>query len=158
MDDAILGRYKLPKIDLEAIENEAEEVSSRLDFLYGQGLNFSNELYKLIPDLFRQAIDLFTDRQEREMMLLGSLGVLSGCLPNYYGVYDGKKVGPNLYVFIVAPAGTGKGGLIWARELAVGIHDYLQELPSETEEDWPKTLFIPANISASAFYKFSLFQ
>jgi hypothetical protein len=104
--------------------------------------------------------------------------VISGILPNVIGYYDGKPCAPNLYCYILAPYGAGKGALNYAEYLGRQVHqkrvenyrlekeqyqqeyaEYLRDLaaakkggnttPEKPEEPKVKLLFIPANNSKS---------
>ncbi len=74
-----------------------------------------------LPELLKLACSQFSDPTERELFLFAALGVLSGCLPNYYGHYDGRWISPHLYVYVLAPYGTGKGSMIFAKSLGDAI-------------------------------------
>lgn len=80
-----------------------------------------------------------------------ALPVLSACLPNVTGKYDGDRVGPNLYLFVVAAFGAGKGGARYAKKLGEKIHRAKRDCTAEerSEQETPKKnmLFIPANSS-----------
>ncbi|QNH62221.1 DUF3987 domain-containing protein [Hymenobacter sediminicola] len=47
---------------------------------------------------------------------------MSGCFPKLTGQYDGLTVWAALYVFVIAPAANGKGGMGMARKLAYPTH------------------------------------
>ncbi|MEI6766369.1 MAG: DUF3987 domain-containing protein [Bacteroidota bacterium] len=139
--------------------------------------SFQEEIFQNLPDILQKAIILFNDKVEKDVLLAGALGVLSGCLPNIIGTYDTHKVGSNLFVFVRSQAGAGKGTLIYSQYLAKRIHknkmqkakeansDYQDQLEefrnskikhkgaSVTRPEPPKQemLFIPANSSSSAF-------
>lgn len=81
-----------------------------------------DELYDYIPPFLRECCKPYHPGHERDILLLGVMGVLSGCFPNLTGIYDGLTVWANLYVFIIAPAANGKGGLTMARRLAYPTH------------------------------------
>ena len=61
------------------------------------------------------------------MFLIGALGVISGLLPNVKGNYSGKWISPNLYVYVLAGYGGGKGGLDFARDLGKQIQESKSE-------------------------------
>lgn len=132
--------------------------------------SFPDDIYKNLPELLKAGIEMFTHKIEREVFLVGALGVLSGCLPNVEGRYNKKICGANLYAFLTASASAGKSTLTWARCYAEAIHKYLLDDYSkryaayktasrkakENDEDAPEmpkreVLFIPANSSSSAF-------
>ena len=89
-----------------------------------------------LPDFLRFALELFDDVRERDVFLTGALALLSGCLPNVWGRYHTGLYAPNLYAFIIAPAGSGKSALTWARRLVRGVHDQLKQRSAEEIERW----------------------
>lgn len=96
------------------------------------------------------------------MLLIGAITVLSSTLDKVSGVYDERMVYPNLYLFVSADAGMGKGALTLCRELVAPINAELRaatrlqsaDSDSGKDKDTPMlALIIPANSSASAFIK-----
>ncbi|MCU4158381.1 DUF3987 domain-containing protein [Carboxylicivirga sp. A043] len=85
--------------------------------------NISKEVFNTLPPLLSDCVNMFDDQIEKDVVLIGALGVLSGCLPNIEGVYFGKNYTPHLYCFITAMAGSGKGNLDWAKLLGSRIHE-----------------------------------
>ena len=84
--------------------------------------SFSKEIYDALPTSLQQASNQLTTNTEREVFIVGALGVSSGLMPNILGHYDGRYIGTNLYAYILAPYGTGKGGLENARLLGAAVH------------------------------------
>ena len=137
------------------------------------------KVYGALPALLTRALDLFTDERERDVFLTGALALLSGCLPNVWGRYDTGLFAPNLYAFAIAPAGGGKGALVWARKLGRSLHGRLKDRSLEDIELWDyqmeqyqeakrkkttaseppgpcperQRLFIPGNVSSAAFVR-----
>ena len=139
----------------------------------------SSKIFEQLPLLLREGCQVFKDDRERDVFLTGALGVLSGCLPEVKGIYDGRILYPNLYAFVIAPAASGKGAIVFARTLGVAYHEQLieeskvkyqayrqtliryesdlikykkgklSELPTAPEEQTFKKLFIPANSSSA---------
>lgn len=132
-----------------------------------------SEFYDAMPKPLREGCQAFTTQREKDAFLLAALGVLSGCMPTVQGVYAGSQVGTNLFVFIIAPAGSGKGSLVWARQLGVGYHKQKRAQSDEAQQAYEqrraearqsghsfderappyKTLFLPGNSSSAAFLK-----
>ncbi len=79
-------------------------------------------VYAALPLLLQQAVAPFTDERERDVMLTGTLAVLSGCFPALCGTYDGTRYGANIFAFVVGPSGSGKSALRWAQSLAAPAH------------------------------------
>ena len=133
-------------------------------------------VHSCLPVLLRECCDKFADAVEKDVVLIGAITVISGCLPNLEGKYFRKLYSPHIYSFVTAPAGSGKGILDWASYLGNPIHEslvrqsmiakaeYERELAEynslgknqRDEAELPlepirKKLFVPANCSASAF-------
>ena len=134
------------------------------------------EIYSNLPEILQESADLFQDSVEKDVFLIGTIAVLSGCLPNIQGIYFDEPCTAHLFAFITAPAGSGKGKMKWSKYFGQSIHDHLTEqsrneraaFESELEqynnltkaqrqgaarpEEPPrKMFFIPANSSSSAF-------
>lgn len=85
--------------------------------------NFSiDSTIQELPDMLKTPSNYLVDETEKEVFLIGALGVISGMLPNIKGLYSGKWISPNLFVYVLAGYGGGKGGLDYARELGKQIH------------------------------------
>ena len=136
--------------------------------------HFPEEIYGALPPFLRKVVDNAISIEDRDVILLGAIGCLSVCFYNVCGVYDERVVYSNLYLFVVAEAGMGKGALTLCRELVTPINQRLHELtaqrmieykrelseyqkckgknPEAMEPVTPpqKTLIIPANSSASS--------
>jgi RNAse (barnase) inhibitor barstar len=114
--------------DLNALGDKTVNVSTKSipsqNWDMGQmgHLPFPASLYKNLPILLRDTCGVLTSSTEQEVYLIGALGVISGILPNVLGHYDGRYIGPNLYVYVLAGYGIGKGGLEYARQLGAAIH------------------------------------
>lgn len=137
---------------------------------------FSNLIKDNLPYLLSQIIAKAKSDEDADLLILGSITVFSACLPNVYGVYNKREVFPNLFVFITAQASAGKGRLSLCRKLVEPIQKKQRELykieyeeykrkiseyvanrknpDCERPEEPPlRTLFMPANSSATSVYK-----
>jgi hypothetical protein len=126
-------------------------------------------LYNRLPELLQNITEPF-DSREKDIVLLSSLGVLSNCLPNVYGFYDGDTIYPHLYLMVIAPAASGKGVMNYSRLLIEQIHDkifseskneYLiceegNKNKKKEVEQCPdiKVKILPANISSAEMHYF----
>ena len=136
-------------------------------------------VYKRLSRLFKKVTTHATRDQERDLLLLGSLTAISACLPNVCGMYDNSMVYPNLFLFVTAPASSGKGRLNLCRRLVYPIHKYKRDItnsqkaqyevemseyfdlkkskkgeaPPKPEEPREQLLFIPANSSATGAFE-----
>ncbi|WP_162427893.1 DUF3987 domain-containing protein [Pontibacter pudoricolor] len=130
-------------------------------------------VYNILPALLKEGADRFESEREKDVFLLGSLGIISGCMRNTQGVYDQRLVFPNIYAFVVAPPASGKGVMVYARMLGEAYHNrmlfsskealkayeaYRKEMqagnqPIAMEKPAEQVLFIPGNASAAAVIK-----
>ena len=94
------------------------------------------DLFETLPALLQAGLGLFTDERERDVFLTGALAILSGCLPGVWSRYDAGLFAPNLYAFVVAPPGSGKGALAWARKLGRAVHERLKARSQEDLDAW----------------------
>lgn len=135
---------------------------------------FPEDVYEQLPVFLKKVVDNAISSDDRGTILIGSIATLSVCFPNFCGVYDERVVYPNLYLFVTAEAGMGKGALTLCRELITPINRQLHELTKTLDAQYKadmaeytkgkksenaqmpeqppiKTLIVPANSSASAF-------
>ncbi len=127
--------------------------------------NIPDGFYEDLPKLLKDACGSMPDKRSRDVVLLSSLTVLGGMIPNVFGIYDGRKVGTNLYLLVVAPPASGKGMMHWARQLGQARHldlieqsrppesAYKRRKPGEFDKLVDKSLFIPADASSAAFIR-----
>lgn len=121
---------------------------------------FSEDIYSKLPKLLCESSSLIHDKRQKDVYLISSLTVISGLLGNISGIYQNRRYSPNLYSFIVAPAGSGKGIMDFGKQLGMDVHDYLKNNNTYTSdlalsEIKPKSkkLFVPANISTAKLIK-----
>lgn len=124
-------------------------------------------IYNNLPKLLLRMCEAFSTDRERDTLLTSALVVLSGCFPTVSGIYNGVRVYPNLYGFIVAPAASGKGAMAWAKRIALGHHRRLmnersgsrvnhnpiglgKEVTGQEAHGFPSMLFFPANSSGAS--------
>jgi len=103
-----------------------------------------DEIFEKLPGFIKKLTNLFLDKRERDVFFLGLLTLLSTCFPLVQGVYAQRRIRANLFLFISAPAASGKGVLSWIERLGEEINDafrnqYLIELKeyksSQNEDD-----------------------
>ena len=136
---------------------------------------FTPQVYDNLPYLLQQVCDMNQSDEEADMMVLGAIAAITSTIPNVSGQYGGRKVFPNLYTYVVAPASAGKGRLALIRSLVQPIHERLRELNKLEWEQYRERLteykqskdpdmekpvppphrlhVIPANTSATAMYQ-----
>lgn len=91
-------------------------------------------LFDTLPTLLKKVVAMADTKEERDIMLLGSMVTLGSCLPGFYALYDGKVVYANLYLYITAPASAGKGKLVYCKQLVKPIHDSLRQQTQVSKE------------------------
>ena len=138
---------------------------------------FSDKIASQLPAMVRQIAATSNSNADADILILGSLTVLSACMPHIKGIYDNRTVYPNLFLFVTAGASSGKGRLALCRHLVEPIHNRLREINEaemmdykqrlaeynaagkkkvnmeKPEEPPMRMLFIPANSSATAVYQ-----
>jgi len=130
---------------------------------------FPQSVYNNLPEILKSGCEQFSSERERDIFLLSSLTVLSGAMPNVFGVYDKRKVYTPLYCMIVAPPASGKGVANFALNYINVIEQKNRErhksdlkkyreqerAKNSTPEMRPvlKKMVIPANSSSAAFMK-----
>ncbi len=100
------------------------------------GKTFTPDLFDQVPTPLADGLKVLTDETEKAVFLMGSLGVISGLLPNVQGTYDGQLVYPNLFVYVLGPYGSGKGGLRFARELGMPVHKAKLKATKDAQEQY----------------------
>ncbi|WP_129025177.1 DUF3987 domain-containing protein [Flavobacterium sp. YO12] len=148
-------------LDSKQADSEGSSSSAQLVSL---NKKMPDEVFENLPEPLKTITEKFEGR-ERDVLLLSSIGVISSVLPNVYGVYDGRTFNSNLYVFIVAPAASGKGTMNWSKKLVEPIHEKLlresnankirwKQSEERTRGEKPKSQLkiVPANTSSSKLY------
>jgi len=122
-------------------------------------------------------MEIAESNEEKDLLLLGTITVLSACLGKVYGIYDRRRVYPNLFLFITARASAGKGLMMLCKKLVLKVHRslrqeaenlqerYQQELGEYNDQKGKKNaaerprkphelmLLIPANNSTTGFFQ-----
>ena len=101
---------------------------------------FPDEIYADLPGLLQKVVAKSNSPEDRDLLLLGSLVVISACLPKVYGIYAEREVHPNLFLFVTAQASAGKGRLTLCRKLVDPIHKSLREVSKLQFEEYQRNL------------------
>jgi len=86
---------------------------------------FPDSVYDNLPDLLSNIVSNANSPQDADVLLLGSIVVFSSVLPRIHGIYAGRQVFPNLFLFVSAQASGGKGRLSLCRHLVEPIHNMM---------------------------------
>ena len=103
-----------------------EELSIKNEELRGSTPCIPNQVYDHLPDFLKRAMKPARSKRERDILLLGLIANLSGCLPQVRISFDQRPYSPQLYTLIIAPPATGKGLLTLANMLPREIENYLK--------------------------------
>ncbi len=72
-------------------------------------------VYKNLPDFLKRITNEIDDKRKRDMLLLSELIVLSSIFPEVKTEYVGDFISPNLFLFISAPAASGKSVIKYSK-------------------------------------------
>jgi len=159
-------------------EKETETAAQSIEQLEDNNVStFPKSLFPQLPDFLQRVVEPATSDEERDILLLGALTVISACLHKIFGIYDGDKVFSNLYLFITAIASAGKGRLKQCKRLVMPIHKHLRDQAAMMKRDYEhdmaeynkvknkdssaekpakppeRMLFIPANNSTTGVFQ-----
>lgn len=93
-------------------------------------------VYDTLPDILKEGSNAFDTPREKDTFLTGALAILSGCLPKVSGVYGQRTVYPHLFVFILAPAASGKGALQSSKALADKYHERTKNASVKAKKEY----------------------
>ena len=85
-------------------------------------------VYSALPEFLQKVVAKCETNEERDIMLMGTLATLSSVFPKVFGIYGGKRVFTNLFLFITAQASAGKGMLVLCKRLVNLVHWELRKL------------------------------
>lgn len=163
---AFLGQFYDEGLENPQID-EVEEMNEMQDFIEKSDENsyypIPQTVYDALPTLFKRILEPFKNEVQKDLILIASLGVLSNFI-EIKGVYRRKVVYPNLFIFITAPAASGKGIMSWAGKLGNTIQQRYNQQYKRAKEDFEsnnrkgeqpkrKNVFLSANASVSAFIR-----
>ena len=168
-----IRKHTNSSVGQEPSNNQITEVKNEPE----QMPTFPKSLFPELPDFLQKVVQVASSDEERDILLLGSLAAISACLPKVSGIYDGKRVYANLFLFITAQASAGKGRLVHCRQLVNPVHKEFREQAKVHKQHYElelteynankgkiegiekpakppeKMLFIPANNSSTGAYQ-----
>ena len=95
-------------------------------------------VYDTLPFTLKKGAEAFTEQRERDTFLTTALAIISGCLPNVTGEYHGRTVYPQLYVFVLAPAASGKGAMQSSKDLTDKYQDEVLKNSNERKKEYER--------------------
>lgn len=132
---------KQTPLETKQVHTPTKEETEDLEEMQETNLpTFPDEIYKDLPGLLQKVVAKSNSPEDRDLLLLGSLVVISACLPKVYGIYAEREVYPNLFLFVTAQASAGKGRLTLCRKLVDPIHKALREVSKLEFEEYQRNL------------------
>ena len=101
---------------------------------------FDESIYKNLPWLLNKAVEPMHIRQEKDLVLIGSIVTLSCVLLPFKTIFHGRTIFPNMFLFVPGPAGSGKGRLDFCYRLVRPIHKNKRELWQLAQEEYKQEL------------------
>jgi len=84
-------------------------------------------IFPELPEFLKKVVEISTSREERDLLLLGSIVSISSCLQTIFGIYDGRRVYANLYLYVTGQASAGKGRMIHCKQIVLPVHKAMRE-------------------------------
>jgi hypothetical protein len=130
----------------------AAAISSELPLL-----SFSNmekrlptqHTYDRLPNVLKSCINAIPNEDDKPVFIYGGLSLLSSVF-NIYGFYNEKKLYCNLFTYLIAKSGTGKGIIDMAFKMIKPVAEFIAITSSDDAGYATKTLLFPGNISSAA--------
>ena len=97
-------------------------------------------VYTNLPCILRKAVATMHIRQEKDLVLIGSIVTLSSVLLPFRTIFHGRTIFPNMFLFVPGPAGSGKGRLDFCYRLVRPIHNDKRELWQLQQEEYKQEL------------------
>jgi hypothetical protein len=88
---------------------------------------FPDWFFDKLPPLLQKIVSHGDNVAEKSMLMMTAMSVLSSVMPNYYMVYNGDRMEANLFFFVLAKSGSGKGKMKHCLQLVRPIHDKMLE-------------------------------
>ena len=93
--------------------SENENPAEKEDEIIGEELReqtptFPDEIYDLIPAIFKECVSIARDERERDGLLLSCITTISSMLPSVSIRYNRRNYQPNIYCIVVASSGANK--------------------------------------------------
>ena len=101
---------------------------------------FDPAIYSNLPGIIRKAVAPMHIRQEKDLVLIGSIVTLSSVLLPFRTIFHGRTIFPNMFLFVPGPAGSGKGRLDFCYRLVRPIHNDKRELWQLAQEEYKQEL------------------
>lgn len=101
---------------------------------------FDETIYNDLPIILERATGTMNIRQEKDLVLIGSIVTISSILLPFRTIYHGRTIFPNMFLFVPGPAGSGKGRLDFCYRLVRPIHQDKRDLWLLAQEEYKQEL------------------
>lgn len=119
---------------------EEEELLEKSETLREEAPCFPDDLFERLPSLLAEGVRLARNPRERDMLLMGMLANVSGCLPGVQILYDQTYCSMHFYFTAIAQAGSGKGVLALAALLPNAIHRHYERQNQQATREYKEAL------------------
>lgn len=119
---------------------DADELSAKSNELLQQMPYFPDEIFDRLPQFLSTGVEVARSKRERDMLLMGMLANISGCLPGVQILYDQLYFSPHFYFTAIARAATGKGVLALAALLPDAINEHYIQLGKQAKRKYDEEL------------------
>lgn len=123
-------------------ESVVSDTGHELEKKLAYSETFSNKLKpNSIPSLLQNVVDTQLGAENRDKVGIAALILWSGCMPNVEGVYDEKRVSPELYAILNAPSAiANKGAVDACRQLVMPIEWEIRHQQDQAQEEYERQL------------------
>jgi len=99
-------------------------------------------IFEGLPSILNEGMKVVDNPRQRDMLFLGMMANLSGCLPRVKMIYDHTEVYPHLFLSVIASSASGKGIMSHAAKLAYPIQKMLNEENLEKQRRYEEDLML----------------
>jgi len=103
---------------------------------------FADWVFYKLPSFLKPLFAHYREDQKRkrDICMASVLALVSGILPNVYGVHDKRRIFPNKFFMVIAPAASGKSEMLICKKLAEPIVNYLRGIHEEKLQEYKEAL------------------
>lgn len=125
--------------------SENENPAEKEDKIIGEELReqtptFPDEIYDLIPAIFKECVSIARDERERDGLLLSCITTISSMLPSVSIRYNRRNYQPNIYCIVVASSGANKNLIGYGIRLHKHYCEYWEKQSLKIEKEYKKAL------------------
>lgn len=125
--------------------SENENPAEKEDEIIGEELReqtptFPDEIYDLIPAIFKECVSIARDERERDGLLLSCITTISSMLPSVNIRYNRRNYQPNIYCIVVASSGANKNLIGYGIRLHKHYCEYWEKQSLKIEKEYKKAL------------------